>query len=434
MIRKIASAQGCGYRGSAALSFPTGGGHQLQRLSRPRRKRAIAGMAKGANIESAAAGTPGNPGQPLPVSEIVLVDLPGVTPHYDHALASALGRKGAAVELLTGRPLHGSPPFGTAYRTAQLFGGGAGGLVGRTGKLARLPLEMARVGRHARNAQVVHYQWLGLEEATSRLLPAKRPRVFTAHDVVPREPRRWQVAAFRRIALAMDAVVVHSAHGAERLRGELGVPAERIRVIPAGAFDHLTRLRYEHPLADELKDVDVPVILFFGYLSPYKGVDVLLKAFTQVQGAELWVAGVPRVDLAELRALADRAPGRVRFFPRFMEDAELPALFRRADVVVLPYREIDQSGVLGIALAFGRPLVVTRVGGLPELADRHDAAVAVPPEDPEALAEALARVVGDPAERDRLAAAAARVGKSEYSWDNVARLHLALYRELTGRP
>jgi glycosyltransferase involved in cell wall biosynthesis len=327
--------------------------------------------------------------------------------------------------------MHGrAPSEGSDYRAVTPFAGGARGRLGRAAKLARLPLDMARLGRKARAADVVHYQWLGLEELASRMLPRARPRVFTAHDIVPREPRRGQSAAFRRIAQAMDAVVVHSEHGAERLRSSLGVPDDRIRVIPHGAFEHLTRLSRERPLPPELAAVDEPVILFFGYLSPYKGVDVLLDAFARTDGAELWVVGVPRVDMDELRALAAQASGRVRFIPRFVEEEELPALFRRADLVVLPYREIEQSGVLYTALAFGRPLVVTRVGGLPELADRHGAAVAVAPEDPEELADAITTVLRDPAARQRLAAAAARAAHTAYSWDEVARRHLELYRDL----
>jgi glycosyltransferase involved in cell wall biosynthesis len=225
-------------------------------------------------------------------------------------------------------------------------------------------------------------------------------------------------------------VVVHSEHGAERLVAELGVPRERIRVIPHGAFEHLTGLPGERRLPADLAAVEGPVVLFFGYLSRYKGVDLLLEAFAQVEGAELWVAGVPRVDMDELHALAGRAPGRVRFVPRFVPDEELPALFRRADVVVLPYREIDQSGVLYTALAFGRPLVVTRVGGLAEVADRHGAALAVPPEDPGALADAISRLIENADERRRLGEAAERVARTEYSWDAIARRHLELYREL----
>jgi glycosyltransferase involved in cell wall biosynthesis len=362
---------------------------------------------------------------------VCLADVPAVTPPYDHALASALGRAGAEVELLTGRPLVGRAAAGDgSYRALELFSAGATGPAGRAVKLARLPLDMARLRQRARRADVLHIQWLGLEELTSRQLPPKRPRVFTAHDVVPRNPRRGLRDAFGRAARAMDAVVVHSEHGAARLHAELGVAPERIHVIPHGAFEHLTRLPTERPLPAELAAVEGPVVLFFGFLSRYKGVDMLLRAFERVEGAELWVVGYPRVDLVELQALARKVPGRVRFVPRFVDDEEIPALFRRADLVVLPYREIDQSGVLYTALAFRRPLLVTRVGGLPELADRHGAAVVVPPGDEQALGDAMAQLLHDSAELERLAAAAERAVRAEYSWDDIARRHLELYGTL----
>src|SRR2546421_8779104 len=89
----------------------------------------------------------------------------------------------------------------------------------------------------------------------------------------------------------------------------------------------------------------------------------------------------------------------VRFVERFVTDAEIPAYFRRADLVVLPYRQIDQSGVLYTALAFGRPLVLSSVGGFTELAEEHDAARLVSPGDPQALAAAIRELLDDPAER-----------------------------------
>lgn len=367
------------------------------------------------------------------------MDIPAVTPPYDHALAAALGRAGCEVDLLTTRP-----PFGGAtaraqgpYHLTERFGRlGARvprGPVRRAVRLVEGPLDLLGYRRLARAADVIHYEWLGIEEVACRLLPPTRPRVFTAHDVIPREPRRGQPAAFARIMRGMDAVVVHSEHGAGRLRDELGVDPDRIEVIPHGAFAHLTEVEHELPLPPELGDPDCPVILFFGFISPYKGADVLLRAFASVKGAELWVVGVPRVDVHELRALGEAASGPVRFLPRFVEDGELPRIFRRADLVVLPYREIDQSGVLYTALAFGKPLVVTRVGGMPELADRHGAALAVPPDDPGALAEALGRLVADDAERERLAVASARAAREHFSWDHVAERHIKLYRRLGAR-
>ena len=131
------------------------------------------------------------------------------------------------------------------------------------------------------------------------------------------------------------------------------------------------------------------MILFFGLLRPYKGIDVLLEAFRSVEGAELWIAGMPRMPVEPLQAAAGP---NVRFVPRFVGDDEIPALFRRADIVVLPYREIDQSGVLYTALAFGKPLVLSRVGGFPELGD---VARLVEPGDAASLATALNELVAD---------------------------------------
>ncbi len=183
----------------------------------------------------------------------------------------------------------------------------------------------------------------------------------------------------------------------------------------------------------ELEGAEGPVILFFGLLRPYKGLDTLLEAFRQVEGAELWIVGNPRMDVGPLRRLAARAPGRVRFVTRFVEDAEIPAIFRRADLVVLPYRDAEHSGVLYTALAFGKPMVLSAVGGFPELAETG-AARLVPPEDPAALAAALSELIADSAAREELAAAARAAAAGPYSWDEAARQTLALYRDLLTHP
>ena len=173
------------------------------------------------------------------------------------------------------------------------------------------------------------------------------------------------------------------------------------------------------------------MILAFGLVRPYKGTDVLLDAFSRVEGAELWVVGMPRMPMDELRELARRAPGRVRFVDRFITDPEIPAFMRRADLVVLPYRNIEQSGVLYTALAFGRPLVLSSVGGFPEIAERGGARL-VPPEDPDALAEVLRELLADRQTRDALAGAAAKAAATTYSWKRIGEATMALYRDLLG--
>jgi glycosyltransferase involved in cell wall biosynthesis len=115
-----------------------------------------------------------------------------------------------------------------------------------------------------------------------------------------------------------------------------------------------------------------------------------------------------------------------------VSDAEAAALFRRADVIVLPYtrtERFDQSGVLATALAFGKPSVLTDIGGFGEIA-ATGAAELVRPDDPQALHEALSALLADPPARDRLAAAARAAADGPYSWAAAARTTTALYREL----
>lgn len=369
--------------------------------------------------------------------KVQLVDPSAFTPPYDRALASALARAGAEVELLTTRFLYGPVPPAEGYRVDELFyrRTAARGL----DTPARLPFkaaehlpDMLRL-RRALDADVAHYQWLTIPSLDVRLLPAGQPRVMTAHYILPPQPSRRQLCSAHRVFGAMDAVVAHSEHSAARLRNEVGLDPAKVRVIPHGAFDYLTALPEEKPLPPELEGAQGPVILSFGLLRPYKGTENLVEAFARVAAgnpdAELWIVGNPRMDVEPLRRQGREAGGRVRTVTRFVDDAEIPAIFRRADLVVLPYLDAEHSGVLYTGLAFGKPLVLSAVGGFPEVA-ATGAARLVPPGDTAALASTLDELLGDEPARANLAAAAARAAAGPYSWDEAASRTLDLYREL----
>jgi glycosyltransferase involved in cell wall biosynthesis len=357
-----------------------------------------------------------------------LVDPSAFTPPYDRALAAALARAGADVALITSRFAYGSVPAAEGFAVDERFyrwaPGRAGSRVRFAAKLAQHVPDMLRYRRMAGAADVVHFQWLTVQPLDVHLLPPVHPLVLTAHDVLPREPRPGQLNAQRRLYERVDAVVVHSHAGARRLHA-LGVPPDRVHVIPHGAFTHLAALP-DGRLPAELRAVEAPVVLFFGLLRPYKGLDVLLRAWRGIEGAELWIVGMPRMDLAAARA---QAPPGARWLPRFVPDEEVAALFRRADLAVLPYRQADQSGVLFTALAFGTPLVLSDVGGFGEVA-ATGAAEIVPAGDAETLHATLATLLADPVRRERMAAAGRAAAAGPYSWDAIARRTLALYDEL----
>jgi glycosyltransferase involved in cell wall biosynthesis len=367
-----------------------------------------------------------------------VVDPSAYTPPYDHALCAALGAAGAQVELYSSHFAHGPVAPPERYERHELFYRLAARVpdarARRVVKLAEHVPDMLSYRRAARSADVVHFQWLAVQHLDGHLLPSRRsasgagrPLVLTAHDILPREARPGQRAAQRRLYDHFDAIVVHSEHGRRRLTDELGVDPERVHVIAHGVFEHLAAdgadARIAPPFATEL-----PVVLCFGLMRPYKGIDLLLEAWRGIEGAELWIAGAPRMDIAALRA---SAPPGVRFVARFIGDDELPAYFLRADLVVLPYREIDQSGVLFTALAFGKPLLLSDVGGFPEIA-ATGAARTFPAGDAGALREALRELLADEDARSALAVRARELATGQYSWQAVARRTLALYESLLG--
>jgi glycosyltransferase involved in cell wall biosynthesis len=360
-----------------------------------------------------------------------LVDPSAFTPPYDHALAGALAARGVDVELVTSRFGYGETPAARGYVVSERFyrwaPGAPGSRLRRAAKLVQhVPDMLAERRAAARGADVVHFQWLDVQAIDGRLLPAG-PTVLTAHDVLPREPRPGQLRAQAGLYERVDAVVVHSEHGRERLVGAVGVPAGRVTVIPHAAFTGLRDVAGVLPAELAAADDGRPVALFFGLLRPYKGLDVLLAAWEGMRDAQLWVVGMPRMDIAALR---ESAPADVRFVSRFVSDAEAVGVLRRADVVVLPYREIDQSGVLASALGLGRPLVVSDVGGFGEVA-QAGAARLVPAGDASALHDELALLLGDAGRRAQLGAAATALADGAWSWDAAARAHVELYERIS---
>jgi len=360
-----------------------------------------------------------------------------------------LGYAGAEVQLITSRFAYGTVAPPDRYARRELFYryafGTPGGRVRMACKLAQHVPDMLRYRRVARTADVVHFQWLAVQHLDAHLLPSTRsptgghrPLVLTAHDLLPREPRPGQLAAQRRLYERFDAIVVHSEHGRARLLADVGLAPERVHVIPHGVLAHLADRPAGAQVTAPPRQTDKPVVLCFGLMRPYKGIEVLLDAWRGVGGetgaereapiedAELWVVGMPRMDIEALR---DAAPANVRFVTRFVGDDELAGYFERADLVVLPYLQADQSGVLFTALAFGKPLLLSDVGGFPEIA-ATGAARMVPSGDPRALGRTLRELLADPVALARIAERARDAASGPYSWDRIAARTLALYRSL----
>ena len=330
---------------------------------------------------------------------VVVADPPAFTPPYDHALAAALVRAGADVELVTSRFRFGEVPRPDGYSRRELFYPLSSRLFRRSRlrlplKLLEHPLGLVRLSRVP--ADVVHLQWVAAPELDARLLRHAAPLVFTAHDLLPRRTAS-RSTLWRRLFDRFERVVVHSERGRDALAA-FGVDEGKLRVIPHPVF----------PGSVERRD-DGSTVLALGLVRPYKQLDQARAAVARVDGARLRVAG----DASA-----------------FLPETEIDRALAESTVAVFPYRaEIDQSGALLRALGAGVPAVVYDVGGLAEPVRAFGAGRVVAPDDVDGLADAIRELL-----HDRDALAAARTGalraRDELTWDAAAQAHLALYREL----
>ena len=253
--------------------------------------------------------------------------------------------------------------------------------------------------------------------------------ILVCDNLVPHEPRFYDRAFSDWMLRNSDGYLVMS-DSVERDLDTLkpGAPRRRVAHPFYAQFD---RGRHTRESARAALGLSGDVALFFGYVRHYKGLDTLLTAWKRVRaerpGATLVVAGEFYEKPDAYEALALEAGG-VRLLNRYIADDEVEALFRAADVTVLPYRAGTQSGVTHVAYALGSPVIATNVGGITETVREGETGLTCPPEDPAALASTIVRFFAE-GYRERMAEPIAAL-RAAHSWDTLADATIGLIDEL----
>jgi D-inositol-3-phosphate glycosyltransferase len=323
-------------------------------------------------------------------------------------------------------------------------------------KVLRISRYYSKLIRYAATskAKLFHILWNNRFETFDRTLLMLyykflgKKTVLTAHNI-NREKRDTKDSRLNRLTLWIqyhmtDHVFVHTDKMKTELTGEFGVPESRVTVIPFGINNAIPRTQLSSTEARErlgIRDTE-KTILFFGEIKPYKGLDYLVAAF-QKNSAErddyrLIIAGRPKPGFEEYwRAIEEAIQkgvcgARILVRAQFIPDTEIEVYFKAADILVLPYRHIYQSGILFLGYSFGLPVLAADVGSLKEEIVEGETGFVFKPDDPDDLARTIDRYFTSDlfanlrSRREKIKVFANR----RHSWDTVGDLTMQVYSEL----
>ncbi len=295
---------------------------------------------------------------------------------------------------------------------------------------------------HKRHANIVHFHFfhVGPLEVLSvifaRLFALKI--VATVHDVEAFKPG-MKSKMLQQIAYGLCArLVVHNKVSQDELIARCGVDEGIVRVIPHGSYLGLIPAVMEQRLAREKLSlpIDENILLFFGQIKEVKGLDLLINALALVKGrigpTKLVIAGkIWKDDFANYQNLIDenKLADVVKLHIRYIPDNEIATYYGAADVVVLPYRKIYQSGVLLMAMSYGIPVLASDLPGMREVITDGVNGFMFRSGDAHDLADRLIEVLSDAKGRERVKDFALKDMSLRFSWDAIGAQLADVYRE-----
>lgn len=278
---------------------------------------------------------------------------------------------------------------------------------------------------------VIHILFEDLLVGTTILfLKNKYPIVYTDHDPSFHEGERFfskfNHGLAKMITRKSNAIVVHG----EKMKEILvtaNVSRDNIYCIPHGEYSYYTN--WEKPDVKEEKSV-----LFFGRIEEYKGIQYLIEAepliTTRVPKSKIIIAGSGNFE--QYKELI-RNIDNFEIYNKFIPDEEVADFFQRASVVVLPYIDGTQTGVIPIAYSFKKPVVATNVGSIPEVVEYGKTGYVVPSKDSVSLAEAIIKILIDDRLRAEMGKNAFQKTKNEMSWTNISKSTLKVYKAVLNK-
>ena len=318
--------------------------------------------------------------------------------------------------------------------------------------LLKLPLLVFSMTKYIKNIKpdIIHIQLSGkmLIILLMLIFILRNYRIIlTLHDPKPRNGEtdllsfiKYQLSKFllRTINILLSNNYFIIVHGVNLKRDStlyLKINSEKIYVIPHGEFSIFKKWKVSGK--DKINNIEINnntyyYILFFGGINKRKGLEYLIMAEPYISkfifNYKIIIAGKCDNFKKYEKIMANKS--KFICYIKYIPNSMVRKLFEKADIVVLPYIGASQSGVVPIAYAFKKPVVVTNVGSLPEVVENGKTGLIVQPRDQRALADAIIKLLNDVKNRKRMGYIAYKVAKKRLSWDLVAEKTIMIYKKL----
>ncbi len=310
-------------------------------------------------------------------------------------------------------------------------------------KLISYPVFLFKTVRLIRKFKntIVHFQFFRFKTdifflAFLSLIGAKT--VYTAHNIFPHERKKSDLWLNYILYKSAGRIIVHSETIKKKLLSNFNIKPEKTTVVPHGNFD--IYLPQQLPTQCEARQIfnltaGDKVLLFFGYIKEYKGLDLLLKSFKMLNAEnsdiKLIIAGYPatRKLWESYNEIIDSIKNKSNIILKlnFIPAEEIASYFLAADFVVLPYKRIDHSGIVHLAYSFNTPVIATNVGDFSEIIENEKSGYIVKPDDIQDLAVKIETAFAQKYKTIDMTNYIKQLNRTRYSWEEAAKKSIRVY-------
>ncbi|MDA7601971.1 glycosyltransferase family 4 protein [Gammaproteobacteria bacterium] len=285
---------------------------------------------------------------------------------------------------------------------------------------------------------IIHLQWAKmpiLDRVFIRIFNFFVPVVFTLHNTTPNHgddslTNDLIQFGFRSFLQKTSSIILHTDYSKEIFCLEYPDFLNKVSLVPHGLLTF--------PTSDKIKKFQFSfssdlVLLFFGNIEKYKGLDVLIKAmpYLKNESVELLIAGRPNIPIEPFIKLSEdlNISDLITWYPSFIDEDDVSEIFDNGDLVILPHLHIDQSGVLMSAINFEKPIIASDTGGFSEIIENDKHGYLFKPGDHEDLASQLLKVINNDTVK-YMSQEVSALRKNWKTWQEIAEVTLDIYTDV----